>query len=74
MVVHDILIFVYHVEREFFDDWICINLIARLLINWIAICMYSQMHVEHCSKSPLKIISNGLNERKLLDPHQHLRA
>ena len=39
-----------------------IHLIARLLINWIAMCMYSKM--EYCFKSPLKIISNGLNERK----------
>ena len=39
-----------------------IYLIARLLTNWIAICMYSQM--EYCCESPSKIISNGHNERK----------
>ena len=48
-----------------------IRLIARLLINCIAICMYSEM--EHCSKSTLKIISNGLNERNLLGLH-HLTS
>ena len=44
-----------------------IHLIARLLIKWIAMCMYSQM--EYCFKSPLKIISNSLNERKkIIEP------
>ena len=39
-----------------------IHLIAKLLINWIAMCMYSQM--ENCFKSRLKIIWIGLNDRK----------
>ena len=43
-----------------------VNSIASSLINWIVICMYSQ--VEYYFKSPLKIISNGLNE-KVLDLH-----
>ena len=42
--------------------WSPIHLIAQLLINWIAICMYSQM--EYCFKPPLKMILNGLNQRK----------
>ena len=47
-----------------------IHLIVRVLINWIAICMYSQ--VEYCVKLPLKIISNDLNERKKLLDLCHL--
>ena len=31
------LISVYHVEPDFFDDWSPIHLIVRLLINWIDI-------------------------------------
>ena len=45
-----------------------IHLIVRLLINWIPTCMCSQM--KYCSKSHLKIISNVLNERKVLSQHQ----
>ena len=37
-----------------------IYLIARSLINGIALYMYSQ--IEYYFKSPLKIVSNGLNE------------
>ena len=62
MVVLNILISVCHDEPEFFDDWSAIHLIARLLFNWIAISMYTKM--EYCFKSPLKNISNGLNEIK----------
>ena len=65
MVVLNILISVYHAEPEFFDGWSAIHLIVRLLINWIAICMYIKM--EYCFKSPLKNISNGFNERKKID-------
>ena len=43
-----------------------INLIAKLLINWIAMCMYSQ--IEYSSMSHLKFISNGLNGRKNIGP------
>ena len=73
MVVLNILISVYHAEPEFFDDWSAIHLIARLLINWIAICMYTKM--EYCFKSPLKNISNGLNEikKEKMDLH-HLKV
>ena len=39
-----------------------IHLIAKLLINWTAMCMYSQM--EYCFKSRLKIIWIGRNDRK----------
>ena len=39
-----------------------IHLIAGLLINWVALCMYSE--VEYGFKLPLKFISNVLNERK----------
>ena len=42
--------------------WSPVHLIAKLLINWIAMCMYSE--IEYCFKSPLKMISNGLNQRK----------
>ena len=68
-MVLNISISVYHAEPDFFDDWVSnyINLIARLLINWIVICIHSQM--EYCHMSHLKIISNGLNDRKLLDLH-----
>ena len=67
MVVLNVLISVYHGEPEFSMIGSPIHLIAILLINWIGICMYSQF--EYCSKSPLKITSNGLNERNLLYLH-----
>ena len=47
MVALSMLISVFHAEPEFFDD--LIHLIARSLINWIAISMYRQM--EYCFKS-----------------------
>ena len=43
-----------------------VHLIAKLLINWIAMCMYSQM--EYCFKSRLKIISNALMKEKNIEP------
>ena len=68
MVVLNMLISVIMLSLNFSVIGSPIHLIARLLINWIAMCMYSQK--EYCFKSPLKIISKGLNERnKILDLH-----
>ena len=53
MVVPNVLSRVYHAEPEFFDDWVSYSF-ERLLTNWIAIYMYSQM--EYCFKSHLKKI------------------
>ena len=43
-----------------------IHLIVSLLINWIAMCIYSQL--KYCFKSYLQIVSSGIHERKNIGP------
>ena len=59
-------VIIFNGELEQYSIWLYIHIVIQL-INWITICMYSQM--EYNSNSPLKIISNGFIERKSLALH-----
>ena len=67
MVALNMLISVYYAESGFFDDWVSYSFNCQITDKLDCnVYVYSQM--EYCFKSPLKITSNGLNERKNVGP------